>query len=93
MTWEHVEHISTTLSVVNTLGALGYQSWAVSLRRQLDRLKPQTTAMQAPPATEQACPRRVRAVIHVTASDGHVVTVTLDHACAASEPSEVTSRW
>ncbi|WP_251063951.1 hypothetical protein [Streptomyces sp. ISL-44] len=55
MTWEHVEHVSTTLSVVNTLGALGCQSWAVSLHRRLARLKPQTTAMQAPPATERPC--------------------------------------
>ncbi len=93
MTWEHVEHVSTTLSVVTTLGALGCQSWAVSLRRRLARPKPQTTAVQAPPAAERPRPCRVRSVVHVTASDGRVVTVSLDHACAASEPSEVTSRW
>ncbi|MFD9724629.1 hypothetical protein [Streptomyces sp. NPDC059072] len=92
MTWESVEHVSTILSAVAALGALG-QPWAVRLLRCLARSKEPATPERSSylPQQPSRCARRT--VVRVETPDGHVVTVWTIHSPALAEPSGESALW
>ncbi|GAA2655619.1 hypothetical protein GCM10010425_82900 [Streptomyces spororaveus] len=93
MTWESVEHISTILSAVNALGALGYQPWAVRLLRCLPRSKEPATPGPPPRLPEQPHRCAGRTVVRVETPDGHVVTIWSNHPPAVAAPNGESSLW